>query len=401
MSGAEDAASPTTQGDASTKVTQEVTTELTKSVKANAEGIQAQAVETLKTEALSMTAEARAKLLDEQQRLKNEVQALKTELKAQQQQATTEVKNALSALRWLLELSPNIDGSLAFQIGSEFAYLKHLLIGLKYVQIQRTEREDCDEFATSSCKAYTDVDDHVITLKAFGYEIPIGQSFRVTLNLNGIYLNQLTEGTSVDTGLDRYVETQGGFTSLQVNTQIEIDWRITEHSIFHLEGSLSPYHRSVEKESGFDSGLLARTSMNGDRIGNDNNRVYSGELGTYTKYFDNNESTYFDGAMNLYMRNLMGESDMDIGLNARFLSYGADANRTVVYNGELKALQTSRYFEKIDIISKVAFELSFLGFSPSNPMLGLTYTWSKFDGFRDTITNQSVGFAFSFATPPE
>ena len=140
MSGAEDAASPTTQGDASTKVIREVTTELTESVKATAEGIQAQAVETLKTEALSMTAEARSKLLDEQQRLKNEVQALKTELKAHQQQATAQVKNALSSLRWLLELSPNIDGSLAFQIGSEFAYLKHLLIGLKYVQIQRTER---------------------------------------------------------------------------------------------------------------------------------------------------------------------------------------------------------------------------------------------------------------------
>ena len=91
--------------------------------------------------------------------------------------------------------------------------------------------EDCDEFATSSCKAYTDVDDHVITLKAFGYEIPIGQSFRVTLNLNGIYLNQLTEGTSVRYWPDRYVEPRGDPPPTSEHADRN---RLADHRAFHI-----------------------------------------------------------------------------------------------------------------------------------------------------------------------
>ena len=72
MSNAADAASPTNQGEASVKFAQGVKTELTASVKATDGGVQAQAVETLKTEALSM---ARAKLMADQQRSKNEVHA--------------------------------------------------------------------------------------------------------------------------------------------------------------------------------------------------------------------------------------------------------------------------------------------------------------------------------------
>ncbi len=369
----------------------------TEAAKATANRLKDGALSDLKT----ATEQTQTALLAEQARLQAEIASLRADLKKSQALARAEMRAALSPLSWLLELSPNIDGSLAFQLGSELSYLDRLLVGLKYMQIQRTERESCDEFATSSCKAYTDIRDHVVTLKAFGYELPLGRKLRLTVNLNGVYLHQETEGTSVDTGLDRYVEKQGGFTSLQVNTQVEFDWRITDDTFFHLEASVSPYHRSVEKETGFDSGLLARTSMNSDRVGNNNNRVYSGELGTYSKYFDNNESTYFDGSSSLYIRNLIGESDATLGLDARYLSYGADANRTVVFNGELKDVNTSRRFEKLDIMTKLAFELSFLGFIPSNPMLGLTYTWSTFDGFREKVSNQSFGFAFSFATPPK
>ena len=92
---------------------------------------------------------------------------------------------------------------------------------------------------------------------------------------------------------------------------------------------------------------------------------------------------------------------MEFAVNGRYLSYGATASRTVVYNGEVSEVETSKDFEKLDLIAKVAFELSFLGFIPSNPMFGLTLTRSQFDGFNQKVTNDSFGFAFSFATPPE
>ena len=78
-----------------------------------------------------------------------------------------------------------------------------------------------------------------------------------------------------------------------------------------------------------------------------------------------------------------------------------DIGDRVVYNGEVSEVETSKDFEKLDLIAKVAFELSFLGFIPSNPMFGLTMTRSEFDGFNQKVTNDSFGFAFSFATPPE
>lgn len=340
-------------------------------------------------------------LRQEEQKLREEVAALKNQLRQSQAQAAAQAQAAIESLKWLVELSPNVDGSLAFQLGGEYAYLKSLLIGLKYFQLQRTKRDACDRFATSACKAYTDIRDHVLTFKALGYELDFGKRFSVSFNVNGIYLHQTTEGTSVDTGLNRYVETQGAFTSLQVNGQMEADWRITQNTFFHLEGSFSPYHRSVERESGFDSGRLSRSSMSSDRIGNDNNLLYTGELGTYTNYFDNDNSNYLDAAASLYFRDLIGQSDVEFAVNGRYLSYGATASRTVVYNGEVSEVETSKDFEKLDLIAKVAFELSFLGFIPSNPMFGLTLTRSQFDGFNQKVTNDSFGFAFSFATPPE
>ena len=340
-------------------------------------------------------------LRQEEQKLRKEVSELKNQLRQTQAQAAAQAQTAMKALKWLVELSPNVDGSMAFQLGGEYAYLKSLLIGLKYFQLQRTKRDACDRFATSACKAYTDINDHVLTLKALGYELDLGKRFSVSFNVNGIYLHQTTEGTSVDTGLNRYVENQGAFTSLQVNGQLEADWRITQDTFFHLEGSFSPYHRSVERESGFDSGLLSRTSMSSERIGNDNNLLYTGELGTYTNYFDNDNSNYLDAAASLYFRDLIGRSDVEFAVNGRYLSYGATANCTVVYNGEVSEVETSKDFEKLDLIAKVAFELSFLGFIPSNPMFGLTLTRSEFDGFNQKVTNDSFGFAFSFATPPE
>jgi prefoldin subunit 5 len=357
-------------------------------------------VKGVKDDATQVVNDVRDVISKEREVIQEELSSLRAQLEEAKKEATQELTRGSEFFRWNLNLSPNIDGSLAFDLGVDYKYLDQFLVGISYEQIRRIQRDECDQRSTNSCRAYADITDRQFTLRGFGYELPLGQSFQFTFNMNGIVLLQEREGTSVDVVLDRYIASRGGFRSLQLNAQLEIDWQITQNGYFHLEGSASPYHYSAEREEGYDSGLVSQVSQSVGRIGNENNLVYTGQLGNYTNYFYN-DSSYFDGAANLYIKDLLGESDFDLSVSARYLSYGAQATRSVVYNGETKDIDAAQDFEKIDIFTKLAFELSFLGFTPINPMLGLTYTWSSFDGVNTTNTNHSVGFAVSFTTPPE
>ena len=356
-------------------------------------------VKTARDDVLGAVDNVKSSLLKEKDALQAEIAALNEKVQQAKYEARRELIEGARMFRWLFELSPNIDGSLAFGVGGEYKYLEQFLVGLTYNQVQRIIRDECDTFSTRSCTSYAEVVDRQISLQGFGYEMPLGDHWQLSFHMNGMFFLQDTEGTSVDIGLDRYVSSRGAFTSLQLNTQLEIDWRPSPHVFLHLGGSASPLHVSAEREEGYDSGLISRMPDGDTPLGNDNNVIYTGQLGNYTEYFYN-ESVYFDGLLSLYIIDLLGSSDAELSVSARYLSYGATAQRSVIFNGELKNEESSQDFSKLDLFAKLAFELSFLGFTPSNPMVGLTYTRSTLAGLNQATESQSFGFVVSFATPP-
>ena len=343
--------------------------------------------------------EAEALAREQADALSQEVKALREQLKKAQSTARSVSQDASSPMEWLFEVNPNLDGSLALTIGSDFRYLENFALGLSYRQIRRIQRDECDRFASDSCKAYAEITDDQITFKGFGYTLALTKMLSVTFNLSGLFLRQVKEGTTVDITLDRYEDMTSRLNSLQLNTQLKLDWRLSEDSLFTLEGSGSPYYRSVETEEGYDSGLVSRMSGDSERVGNSNNVFYTGQLGVYNRRYDM-DTTFLDGTIRLYVRDTIKKSDMDISLSGRYLSYGAEAVRTVIFNGELDEQTVSQSFSKLDLFAKVAFELSFLNFEPLSPLLGVTYTYSVFEGIKEVTYDTSLGLSVSFTTPP-
>jgi len=335
-----------------------------------------------------------AKALYEEQ-----LSALKEQLESAKQRAEELRSPEGGPFEWGLELNPNFDGSSSFAFGGDWRYFEAFRLGLEYSQIKRTQADECDRFATSSCKAYSEITDELITLKALGYSLRLAERFTLSFNLNALYLAQARQGTSVDITRDRYVESTAQLTALQLNTELELLWFISPEVSLSIKGSGSPYYKSSEQERGFDSGLISRSPNREDERINENNTIYTGQLGVYSKRHKS-DLNYYDGEMTLYLRDLIGPSDVSLSASARAVDYGAKSSRSVIKNGALESIDYESTFSKLDLFASLAFELSFLGLSPYNPMLGATYTRSSYDGVNGLTEAESYGLTVSFMTPP-
>ena len=141
----------------------------------------------------------------------------------------------------------------------------------------------------------------------------------------------------------------------------------------HLGGSASPLHVSAEREEGYDSGLISRMPDGDSPLDNDNNVIYTGQLGNYTKYFYN-ESIYFDGMLSLYIIDLLGSSDAELSVSARYLSYGATAQLTNLLVSNAGGNGVESVSASVDIVGTSITDSVGVGFLASGDFDGDGYT---------------------------
>ena len=113
-------------------------------------------VKGVQDEAAQVVDDVRSTIAKEREVIQEELSSLRAQLEEAKKTATQELTKGSESFRWTLNLSPNIDGSLAFDLGGDYKYLDQFLVGISYEQIRRIQRDECDRLSTDSCRAYAE-----------------------------------------------------------------------------------------------------------------------------------------------------------------------------------------------------------------------------------------------------